>query len=430
MTRPRLTIVGAGSAYMPGIAAAIAAHHASFAGTTVTLHDIDPDALDLQARLTRGIVRARGGPGVTVKATTSLPAALDGADLVLATFRPGGYAGRLNDESIPLRFDLPGSETVGPGGFAMGLRSVPAILEVAAEMRRSAADDALILDYTNPVQIVTGAVVRAGGVGILGLCDQHRGEAGFLGRLLGVDGSRLELDIAGVNHCTWTRGVRLDGADVTEEAFAVLRRTDPATIDPYWAPVVRLFPRFGAIPSAYLRAYLLRDEMVAEQRAAGRTRAEEIMADLPDIVAGYREAADREDPRPLRTRGGADHGDFAISIAAAIREGRPTRAVLDVPNAGGALPGLATDAIVELPCRLVGRSATPIPVPPFGPEVMAILESVARYGSLAVEAALTGDRATAIAALLAHPLAPAHHRAEELLDAILEANRSVAATSA
>ena len=430
MTQPRLAIVGAGSAYMPGIAAAIAAHHAAFAGTTVALHDIDPDALDLQARLTSGIVRARGGPGVTIEATTSLPTALDGADLVLATFRPCGYAGRVNDEAIPLRFGLPGSETVGPGGFAMGLRSVPAILEVAAEMRRSSASGALILDYTNPVQIVTGAVARAGGVGILGLCDQHRGEAGFLGRLLGVDASRLELDIAGVNHCTWTRGIRLDGADVTAEVFAMLRRTDPATVDPYWAPVVRLFPRFGAIPSAYLRAYTLPDEMVAEQRAAGRTRAEQIMEDLPGIVAGYREAAYDADPRPARTRGGTDHGDFAISIVAAIREGRPTRAVLDVPNAGGALPGIPADAIVELPCRLVGRVATPGPVPPFGPEVMAILEPVARHGSLAVEAALTGDRATAVAALLAHPLAPAPDRVEELLDAILEANRSLAVTPA
>jgi 6-phospho-beta-glucosidase len=361
-----------------------------------------------------------------VEATTDLSRALDGADIALATLRPGGYAGRISDERIPLAFGLAGCEAAGMGGFAMALRSVPAVVRVADELARSGDRDAVLLDYVNPVGIVTDAVRRAvPAVRVIGLCDQYLGEARFLASVLGVEPGRVTVDAAGVNHCTWTRTVRLDGADVTAKVMDLLSRRDPTTVDPYWAFVVRWAPRLGMIPSAYLRYYLEPDEVLAEQRTAGRTRGEVVAAELPALLAGYRDALGAPDPVPPVRRGDDGHGDLAVSVAAAIRSGSPAAVTLGVANAGGVLPGLGEDATVEVACRLAGRSVEPAPVQPLPADAMAILEPVVRHQRLAADGALSKDKTTLLEAMLAHPLGPSRAIAAPMLDAILAANTSI-----
>ena len=422
----RFVNVGAGTAFLPGIALAIAGRADAFAGTTVVLHDIDAGALEPTAALARRIIAERGGPSIAVEATTDLARAMDGADIALATFRPGGYPGRISDERIPLAFGLAGCEAAGMGGFAMALRSVPAAVRVAQGLARHGDRDAVLLDYVNPVGIVTDAVRRAvPAVAVIGLCDQSLGEARFLASLLGVEPGRVTVDAAGANHCTWTRTVRLDGEVVTAEVMSRLSGLDPASVDPYWAFVVRWAPRLGMIPSAYLRYYLEPGEVLGEQRAAGRTRGEVVAAGLPALLAGYREALDAPDPVPPVRRGDDGHGDLAVSVAAAIRTGSPAAVTLDVANAGVVLPGFAEDATVEVPCLLAGRTAIPAPVQPLPADAMAILEPVIRHQRLAADGALTSDRTTLLEAMLAHPLGPPRATAASMLDAILAANTSI-----
>ena len=132
----RVCIVGGGSAYMPGIAFAMARTAERFPATTIVLHDVDLEALDLQRRLTTSILRSRGAGDVLVDATTDRLAALEGADFVLTTFRPGGLAARHLDERIAIDHGVIGQETAGPGGFAMALRSIPIVLEICEEIDR------------------------------------------------------------------------------------------------------------------------------------------------------------------------------------------------------------------------------------------------------------------------------------------------------
>jgi 6-phospho-beta-glucosidase len=422
----RFVIVGAGTAFLPGIALAIAGRAEAFAGTTVVLHDVDPAALEPMAALAGRIIAERGSTSIAVEATTDLARAIDGADIALATFRPGGYAGRISDERIPLAFGLAGCEAAGMGGFAMALRSVPAVVRLADELARSGDRDAVLLDYVNPVGIVTDAVRRAvPAVRVIGLCDQYLGEARFLASLLCVEPGRVTVDAAGVNHCTWTRTVRLDRVDITAEVMDLLSRRDPASVDPYWAFVVRRAPRLGMIPSAYLRYYLEPSEVLAEQRAAGRTRGEVVAAEFPSLMAGYREALNAPDPVPPVVRGDDGHGDLAVSVVAAIRSGSPATVTLDVGNAGPALPGLAEDATVEVPCRLEGREVAPAAVEPLPADAMAILEPVVRHNRLAADGALENDRTTLLEAMLAHPLGPSKATAGSMLDVILAANTSI-----
>jgi 6-phospho-beta-glucosidase len=415
----KIAIIGGGSAYMPGLAFSFAHESARFAQAELALHDIDAESLELQRRLTAAILRANAAQPIEVSATTELERALDGADFVLTTFRPGGLEARHHDEAIPPRYGVIGQETTGPGGLAMAVRSIPALLEIAALMRRGSASDALLLNYTNPVQLVTDALVRHGGVDAIGLCDQHGGEIAFLAGLLGADPHDLETDIWGTNHLTWTRAVRLRGVDVTPLLWEMLGSLDAGDVDDeVWAPVVRLFPLYGMVASRYLAYYAMHDEMLARYRASGVTRAQQIIASLPEIIESYRREADSEDPRPLGGRFSAEHGDFAVGVMAAVVSGEPTRFVLNVPNQGG-IGGLPDDAIVELPCTLRGREIERHRMGPMPEQVAGLVLQMTAHARLASEAAVSGDRELMLRALMAHPLVNDIASAEAMLDELV-----------
>lgn len=417
----RIAIIGGGSAYMPGLAYSLARTAGVLDPATVVLQDIDPEALDLQARLTRRILDAGGAPGMGLEATGDLTRAVDGADFVLTTFRPGGLPARHLDEVIPPRHGVIGQETTGPGGLAMALRSVPALLDVAEAMRAGAAGGALLLNYTNPVQLVTEALTRYTDVDVIGLCDQHGGEIRFLSGVLRCDPHAMETDTWGTNHLTLTRAVRIDGTDATGRVFETLARLDPAGVDPYWRPVVRLFPLFGMVPNRYLQYYFLHPEILAIQQAAERTRAQEIMAELPPIVESYRVAAQSDPPQPMEGRFSDEHGDLAIGVIAAVVSGEPARFVLNVPNRG-AIPGLPDDAVVELPCILRGREVERIAMGPLPEMIAGLAAQLAVHARLAARAAVEGDRRVALQAMMSHPLVTSLPAGQAMLDELLAAH--------
>jgi 6-phospho-beta-glucosidase len=418
----KICVIGGGSAYMPGIAYAFAKLADHFPDTTVTLHDIDPDALDLQTRLSGSILRSRGVRGVRVDASRDRAGALEGADMVLTAFRPGGFPARQLDESIPPRYGVIGQETAGPGGFAMALRSIPVLLDIAKEVRKVGAPGAVILNYTNPVQVVTDALVRYGDVPFIGLCDQTSGEIGFLARLMGVNRGALEIDTSGTNHMTFTRAVRLDGVDVTGRVWNLLDGLDLGSLaTEAERRIVRLFRVLRLIPSEYLQYFFFHDQVLAEQRSKGRTRAGEIMAQLPEVLESYRREADAADPRPSMARASEEHGDFAVEVMAAMLSGRPGRFILNVPNRG-AITDLPADAVVEVPCRVMGRTIQPLAQGAMPAMVAGLVRQVVEHARLAADAAVDGEREACVRALLAHPLVRSLETAEALTEEFLTAH--------
>ena len=408
---------------MPGIAFALAAHHDTFAGSTVVLHDIDADALDLQRRLTGGILRSRGAGDIAVEAVADRTAAIEGASIVLTAFRPGGFEARHLDERIAIDHGIIGQETAGPGGFAMALRSIPILLEIARDVAAMAQPEAWLLNYTNPVQAVGEAMHRFGPpIRYLGLCDQTAGEQRLLGHLLDVPPAAIELDTAGVNHMTFTRAVRIDGVDATE---AVWDRLDTATREEVagngWWRVVRLFRMLRVIPSLYMQYFLCHEEVLAEMRASGRTRAEEIMALLPAVRSSYRAEADADHPDPTMARASAEHGDFAIAVAAALRSGERHRVILNLPN-DGQVEDLPLGSIVETPATIEAGVVGPLPQGALPSDVAGLVRQVAAHAVVTAEAAVTGDRSLAVRALAIHPLVRDLATAKALVDAYLSAH--------
>jgi 6-phospho-beta-glucosidase len=407
----KVAVVGAGSTYTPELVDGFARRQDELTVDELALHDIDRERLEVVGGLAARILANGGWPG-RLGRTTDPDAALDGADVVVVQLRVGGQQARLVDETLPLEFGCIGQETIGPGGFAKALRTVPVVLDLAAR----AAPDAWIVDFTNPVGIVTRALLDAGHRA-MGLCNVAIGFQRRLARLLGVQPERVQLGHVGLNHLSWIRSVRIDDADRLPE---LLEQHGEELAAEVGLPL-RLLRTLGTIPSYYLRYYYLRGRVLAEQRQ-NRPRASEVAAIEAELLALYRDPALAEKPALLQTRGGAFYSEAAAQLIAALAGDTGEVQVVDVRN-GGAVAGLPPEAVIELPARVDRDGAHPLPQTPLAPELLGLVQQVAAYEQLAVAAARSGDRRVALTALLANPLVADYEVAVPLLDALLAANR-------
>jgi 6-phospho-beta-glucosidase len=418
----RIAIIGAGSAYLPGVIRGVLARATDLAGSELVLHDLDAARLELMRRLAARMIAAAGA-GLRVRSERALRPALEGADFVFTTFRPGGMRARHLDESIPLRHGVVGQETAGPGGFLLACRSVPVLLEIAAIVRES-APQAWIVNYTNPTNIVTDAVLRHGGARIVGLCDQHAGDLELWARLLDWPAGRLEADWLGLNHATWAERVRVDGVELGAELAGRLRRLEPPDdADVATRQLVELGRALGLLPNSYARYYYFHDDVVAELRSKPATRAQEVMARLPALYEDYEAAATQERPEPSRERGGGAHGEFAIEVICAIAADERRRLIVNTRN-GTAIDGLEAEAVVEVPCLVGADGPAPLEMGPLPRQVRGLTMAIHEYEWLAAEAAATGDRRVALQALMAHPFVKRKAAAEAILEEGLAAHRA------
>jgi 6-phospho-beta-glucosidase len=415
----KIAIVGAGSGYMPGVIRGLLHRSADLAGAELAFYDLDEGHLALMTRLATSMFAARGA-AFTVVAHTDLKSALDGADFVFTTFRPGGMAGRHLDESIPLRHGVVGQETAGPGGFLMACRSVPVLLEIA----RLAGADAWIINYTNPTNVVTDAVTRyAPGTRILGLCDQHVGDTEMWAALLELPFERLEADWIGLNHATWASRVRLDGREIDLPGRLASLEPPSGGATPWRDParITSLAKALGFLPNSYAKYYFFHDEVVRELREKDTTRAQDILAMLPSYYEQIAAEAGKDDPEPSRDRGGGEHGEFAVDVICAIAHDERRRIIVNTVN-DGAISSLEDDAIVEVPAIVGRQGATPLVMGPLPRPVRGLTQAVHQYERLAADAAATGDPRVALQALMAHPFVRSKHTAEKILDEGLAAH--------
>jgi 6-phospho-beta-glucosidase len=400
----KLAVVGAGSTYTPELVAGLAGLEIG----QLALHDVDPGRLEVVGGLA-GRMLDRAGFRGELSLGGELDAVVDGADFVLVQIRVGGQAARLRDETAPLPCGCIGQETTGAGGFAKAMRTVPVVLEIADRVRELAGSEAWIVDFTNPVGIVTRAL-RDAGHRAVGLCNvaitfQRR----FAG-LLGVEPARVVVDQVGLNHLTWVRAVRLDGEDVL-----------PGLLDEHGDELAeevhlprRLLEELGAVPSYYLRYFYEHDAVFAEQ-LEGVPRAETVAEIERGLLELYRDPSLSEKPALLEQRGGAFYSEAAAGLVRSLAYDIGDVHEVDVRNER-TLAGLAEDDVVEVPARLESGRIVPLPQPPLAPELLGLVQHVAAYERLTAQAAVTRDAATAKKALLTHPLIAQYELSEDLLE--------------
>ena len=417
--RIRLVVVGGGSTYTPELADGIARLGAMLPVAELVLVDPDPERVRVVAGLTSRIL-ARAGSSARVTATDDLEAAATGADAVLIQLRIGGQAARAQDESWPLECGCIGQETTGAGGLAKALRTIPVVLDIARRVR-AVNPDAWIVDFTNPVGMVTRALLDDGHRAV-GLCNVAMGFERLFAARLGVDPERIELDHAGLNHLSWELGVRVrhDDGSATEVLDTLLDEHGEALVEETELPLPLLRSERN-IPSYYLRYYLEHDELVA--RAATRpSRATQVAALESELLELYADPGLDRTPPQLRERGGAYYSDAAVGLLASLLGTGPARDhVVNVRNRS-TLPFLDDDAVIEVRAAVSSEGIRPRPVPAVPPLASGLIAHVARYEQLGVDAALHGGRDQVVRALLAHPLVGQYTAAQELADRLIAEN--------
>jgi 6-phospho-beta-glucosidase len=413
----KITVVGGGSTYTPELADGLG----RLAPWVTELVLVDPDATRLAAvgPVSARIMAAHGHPAA-VRWTDSLDDGLDGAAAVLIQLRVGGQAARNRDETWPLDYDCLGQETTGAGGLAKALRTVPLVLDIAEQARRRALPGAWIVDFTNPVGIVTRALLDAGHRAV-GLCNVAIGLQRYFASALGTDPARVSLEHAGLNHLTWLRGVQVDGKEVLPELLAA-RGEEIAGLA--GAPL-SLLRELGAVPSYYLRYFYFHDEVVAEERQRP-SRAAEVAAIERELMELYGDPTLDRKPELLAKRGGAFYSEAAVALMASLfgdgtGSGDSDEQVVNVRN-HGTLPFLADDAVIEVPATIGAGGPVPVPVAPMEPLYRGLVAHVSAYEELALDAALRGGRSRVAAALLAHPLIGQYDLAGRMADRLIAEN--------
>jgi len=430
----KIAVIGGGSLYTAELARGFVTRRESLPVQEIALVDVAQGAERMEA--VKGLLERmfrRANLATRVTSGFDPDAAIEGSSFVLNQFRVGGLAGRSKDERIPMRYGIPGQETTGPGGFAMGLRSIPVALDIA---RRTAhlSPSAWVMNFTNPSGMVTEALMHhVPEVRTVGLCNIPLHLKRGVARALGIDPADVELRMIGLNHLSFAR-IFAREKDITPMILASdlgvkeLVANIPG-LDPAQAPVkamVRLMKRLGRIPNPYLRYYLLPQAMLADEMKGledqSGTRADEVMRVEELLLSLYRQPERAEPPEELSRRGGAWYSEAALEVMESLATGRTAVHVVNTVN-GGATPSLPPTSVIEVDAAVGAGGIHPLPHGELPPEIAGLVRAVKAYEELTIEAAVTGDRDTALAALAAHPLVPDVGTAEALLADLLEAHR-------
>lgn len=415
----KVAVVGGGSTYTPELVDGLCDYEDRMVVDDLVLLDPDEHRRQVVGGLSERILRTRGWGG-TFSTTADRHAALEGADFVVVQLRIGGQAARHVDETLPVGYGCLGQETTGAGGLAKALRTVPVILELAEEMAARANPGAWFVDFTNPVGIVTQALLDEGHRAV-GLCNVAIWAQRRLGHYLGVDPDRVAIEHVGLNHLTWIRSARLGGGD--QDLLPELFDRVGLELELESGIPLEVLRLQQALPSYYVHYYYRHDADVAEQSVSGHRSRAEVVAELEaKLLVEYGAPELVTKPDGLSFRGGAFYSLAAVRLMASLHANTGDIQVVDMRN-DGAIPGLPDNAVVETTAVVDADGAHPLPQRPLPHEMLGLVQHAKAYEHLAVKAARSGSRDDVVRALLANPLVGQYPLAAELADALLAANK-------
>ena len=408
----KIAVVGGGSTYTPELVDGFARLFPDV--RELVLIDPARERLGVVGPFAARIFSHYGHSG-KVTFTDDVDAGLTDASVVILQLRVGGQQARISDETFPLEYGCVGQETTGAGGLAKALRTVPVVLDVAERAARLAAPGAWIVDFTNPVGIVTRALLDAGHRAV-GLCNVAIGFQRRFAAMLGVPPEAVTLDHVGLNHLTWERAAYVNGVDRLPELLSSHLPDLAAEVD-LPTPVLSTL---DCVPSYYLRYFYCHDEVVRQERGAP-TRGQKVAEIEATLLSMYADPTLDTKPELLGQRGGAFYSEAAVGLIGSLLSGDGQVHSANVRNHGH-LPFLPDDAVIEVSCRVDKDGPAPVPITPVGPLQSGLIAHVSAYEELAVAAAVHGGRSRVYRAMLAHPLIGQHDVAEALTDKLLAAN--------
>lgn len=426
----KIATIGGGSSYTPELIEGFINRYDELPISELWLVDVEEgrEKLEIVGALAKRMVEKAGVP-IEIHLTMDRERALKDADFVTTQFRVGRLEARMLDESIPLKYDVIGQETNGPGGLFKGLRTIPVILDICRDIERL-CPDAWLVNFTNPAGMVTEAVLRySNTTKVVGLCNGPIGIEKGIAKELGVDTSHIYVEFAGLNHMVFAKNVYLDGKNVTPTVMENMTKNEDGIslkniAEVGWDPL--FLSTLGMVPIGYLRYYYQTSIMLAEQKAAVAkegTRAEVVKRVETELFELYKNLDLAEKPKQLEQRGGAYYSEAACNLIHSIYNDKRDIQTVNTRN-NGAVTGIDPDSAVEVNCVITRQGPIPLTTGPLPIAVNGLVQSIKSFERLAAEAAVTGDYNTALLAMTINPLVPSDEIAHQLLDELLEAHQA------
>lgn len=404
----KIAIIGAGSSYTPELISGLLDVSEQIDLREVWMHDIDERKLQIMYGFCQRLVKDR----FKLFETKDFVEAVRESSYVVFQFRPGGLKARKSDEEIPLKYGLIGQETTGVGGFAAALRAFPVLEKYIDCVDKHS--EAIVINFTNPSGHVTEFVLNyLGFQRFIGLCNVPINFLNRLANLLFCKTEDLFVKYYGLNHLSFVEKVWLKGEDVTEKVFQAVSQFEDSEF-PNW-----LITSVKLLMNPYLRYYVSTQLMFKKIYEEG-TRAEKVIQIEEQLFRKYE--VENKIPAELSQRGGSLYSTAAARLIRDLTLSNNSVHIVNTRN-NGAIDNLPNDYVMEVACLTKAGRALPITVGSADPFAVGLIHTVKMYERLTIEAYLRKSKATAIKALLLHPLGPRSHNVRELLEEICQANR-------
>jgi 6-phospho-beta-glucosidase len=420
----KVAVIGGGSSYTPELVEGFIKHYASLPIRELWLVDIETGLtkLNIVGELAKRMVLKSGLP-ITVHLTTDRRRAIEGADFVSTQMRVGMMEARGYDESIPLKYNVIGQETTGPGGMMKALRTIPVLLDICRDIEEL-APNAWLLNFTNPAGMVTEAIHKYSKVRSIGLCNAPIGLKKWLSERYQTTPERIYTEFVGLNHLHWVTRVDVEGEDkLTELLLDQAEYSGKNVPQQGWDP--DFLRSLKALPSYYLKYFYMTDSMLADQLdsyAKHGSRAQVVKRLEDELFEIYKSPELNEKPKQLEQRGGAYYSEAAVNLMKSLYNDTRDIQTLNVAN-NGIIDFLPADACIEVNCIVAKTGPIPIALTSIPTHVKGLMHAVKTYEQLAIEAAVHGDRELALQAIVHHPLVPSIDVGKRMLNELLEQNK-------
>ena len=416
MARIKLAYIGGGSTRAPGTMASFIHQGKNFQGSEVVLIDLNEEKLGLVKTISDKIAKAHN-MDLAITTTTNRREGLRDCDAILTSFRPGGFAARHFDESIPLKYDVIGNETQAPGGFFMALRVVHVMKGIIKDIE-AVCPKARVFNYTNPINLISQALTKNTDVPVISLCEGPIYFARDLALAADLEPAKLDSLMIGLNHACWSVQHLYEGQDFmpfVKDAYN--RKKNDKRVPILERRMLKLASMMGAIPADYFQYYYFKDEILAELKAKPTTRAQDIMEWSKDYWKHYNEEAAKDVPEldPERSRGGIFELELAFDLMDAIFNNKKEVWPVNMPNKG-AIKDFPDDLVVECPGFADKHGVSLLAQGHMPKHLVGLVKMLGEYQALAGEAAWSGTRKDAIRALASHPLVFSLNKAEAIYD--------------
>ncbi len=417
----KIAVIGSGSTYTPELFDGFIRRKDELPVSHFYLMDINERKRNIVGSFVKRMLRAKNIDSEVIL-TDDLDEALSGADYVITQIRVGMLEARINDEKIPLKYDLIGQETTGVGGFMKAMRTIPVMMDIVKRMEKL-CPDAWLINFANPSGIIAEALLNYTGVKMMGLCNAPLGMKKRAMELVPEGSNDVKIQYMGLNHLSWVTAIYCDGKEILQERlsgkqdFVSMKNIKSIELDEDLLKSIR------GIPSGYLSYYYYRDRQLKHLKEEKKSRGEVCKEIEEELLALYQKPELVEKPAALDKRGGAMYSEAAVSLISAIHNDKNEEHVVDILNQG-ALDFMDYNDVVEIPCIVGKNGAKPIPVRDFDNQhVKGMMRTLKAYEKHAVRAGIYGDYHEALNALLINPLVGDYQKAKGVLDEMLRVNK-------